>query len=106
MPHAQPSGKSSTPWAARIVRARPVEGAGWPKDVQTQLAAWRRGQFERLRAAREGREDPALPAGETDDVNAVFHAERAHWPWDQVVADADATMTDLIDEIRYASNDT
>src|SRR5689334_8741029 len=88
-------------------RERPAIDGGWsPKDIQTHLAAWRRRQVERLAAAREGRDDPALPAVETDDVNAVFHAERADWPWDRVVADADATMTDLVDEIRYASNET
>jgi hypothetical protein len=86
---------------------RPAIDGGWsPKDVQTHLAAWRRRQAERLAAAREGRDEPALPATETDEVNAVFHAERADWPWDQVVADADATMTDLIAEVRSASDET
>lgn len=88
-------------------RERSAVDGGWsPKDIQTHLAAWRRRQVDRLAAARAGREEPALPATETDDVNAVFHAERADWPWDQVVADADATMADLIAEIRSASDDT
>lgn len=88
-------------------RERTAVDGGWsPKDIQAHLAVWRRRQVDRLAAAREGREDPALPAAETDDVNAVFHAERADWPWEQVVADADATMTDLIAEIRSASDAT
>jgi hypothetical protein len=88
-------------------RERSAIDGGWsPKDIQTHLAAWRRRQVERLAAAREGRENPALPATETDAVNAVFHAERADWPWDRVVADADATMSDFITEIRSASDDT
>jgi DinB family protein len=88
-------------------RHRPAVDGGWsPKDIQAHLAAWRRRQVERLAAAREGREEPTLPAVETDEVNAVFHAQRADWPWDQVVADADATMADLIAEVRAASAET
>jgi hypothetical protein len=88
-------------------RERPAIDGGWsPKDIQAHLAAWRRRQVERLVAVREGREEPTLPAAETDEVNAVFQAERAGWAWDQVVADADATMTDLIAEIRSASDET
>jgi hypothetical protein len=88
-------------------RERSAIDGGWsPKDIQTHLAAWRRRQVERLTAVREGRDEPTLPATETDDVNAVFHAERADWPWDQVAADAEATLTDLVAEIRAASEDT
>src|SRR5436190_3339465 len=79
-----------------------VDGGWSAKDIQAHLAAWRRRMVERMAATREGREEPALAATETDEVNAIFHAERAGWPWDQVVADADTTATDLIAEIEAA----
>jgi len=79
-----------------------VDGGWSAKDIQAHLGAWRRRQVDRMAATREGREEPSLAATETDEVNAIFHAERADWPWDQVVADADATMADLIAEIEAA----
>jgi hypothetical protein len=79
-----------------------VDGGWSAKDIQAHLGAWRRRQTDRMAASREGREEPALAATETDEVNAIFHAERARWSWDQVVADADATTADLIAEIVAA----
>jgi len=79
-----------------------VDGGWSAKDIQAHLGAWRRRQVDRMTAAREGREEPALAATETDEVNAIFHTERARWSWDQVVADADATTADLIAEIVAA----
>jgi hypothetical protein len=80
---------------------------GWSaKDVQAHLAAWRRRQVERLMALRENREEPALASTETDEINAIFHAERAAWTWDEAAADADATMAALIAEVQAASADT
>src|SRR5262245_30101105 len=76
-----------------------VDGGWSAKDVQAHLGAWRRRQVDRMAATREGREEPALAATETDEINAIFHAERARWSWDAVVADADATTADLIAEI-------
>jgi DinB superfamily len=84
-------------------RDRPGVDGGWSaKDIQAHLSAWRRRQVDRMAASREGREEPGLAATETDEVNAIFHAERAAWPWDQVVGDADATTADLIAEIAAA----
>jgi len=80
-----------------------VDGGWSAKDIQAHLAAWRRRQVERMAAVRENRDEPALAATETDEVNAIFHAERAGWSWDHVVADADATTTDLIAEIEAAA---
>jgi hypothetical protein len=79
-----------------------IDGGWSAKDIQAHLGAWRRRQVDRMAASREGREEPALAATETDEVNAIFRAERALWSWDQVVADADATTADLIAEIVAA----
>jgi len=57
-------------------------------------------------ALRENREEPALASTETDEINAIFHAERAAWTWDEAAADADATMAALIAEVQAASADT
>ena len=84
-------------------RDRPGVDGGWSaKDVQAHLGSWRRRMVDRMAANREGREEPSLAATETDEINAMFHAQRAHWPWDQVVADADATTADLIAEVEAA----
>jgi hypothetical protein len=89
------------------VRDAPDADGGWsPKDIQSHLSAWRRHQADRLAARREGREEPAGPAAETDEANAIYHAERAGWSWDQVVADANAASDALIAEIRAASDET
>jgi hypothetical protein len=88
-------------------RDAPAADGGWSsKDVQTHLSAWRQRQVDRMAAAREGRDEPALAAAETDEKNAIFHAERAAWPWDRVAADADATADALIAEVEAASDET
>lgn len=90
-----------------VDRATPAADGGWSaKDVQAHLAVWRQRQVERLVALREGREAPALASDETDEVNAIYHAERADWSWDVVVADAKATMSALIAEVGAASDAT
>lgn len=79
---------------------------GWSaKDIQAHLSAWRHHQVRRMRAIRENRPEPAS-APETDEINAVIHAERAGWPWEHVVEDADATAADLIAEVEAASDET
>jgi hypothetical protein len=86
-----------------VDRDAPAADGGWsPKDVQAHLSAWRQHQLERLVAIREGRDEPA-PAAETDEVNAVIHAQRAAWSWDRVARDAEATADELITEIEAAS---
>jgi hypothetical protein len=88
-------------------RDAPAPDGGWsPKDVQGHLAAWRQRQVDRLVAMREGREEPALASTETDEINAIFHAERAAWPWDRVFGDADATADALVAEVEAASAET
>ncbi len=88
-------------------REQPAPDGAWsPKDIQAHLSAWKRRQVDRLAASREGRDEPALAATETDDINAIFHAERADWTWAEVEADADTTTADLIAEIEVAPADT
>ena len=59
-----------------------------------------------MAAIREGRPEPELPGGDDlDATNAVFHAERAGWPWAEVDADADASADELIAEVQTASDD-
>jgi hypothetical protein len=88
-------------------RDAPAPDGGWsPKDVQAHLSAWRSRQVERLVARREGREAPTLEAAETDEINAIFHARRADWSWDEVVADADASADALIAEVDRAEAST
>jgi hypothetical protein len=89
------------------VRDTPAADGGWsPKDIQAHLSAWRRHQADRFAARREGRDEPQVPAAETDEANAIYHAERADWTWDEVLADADAASDALIAEIRAASDET
>jgi hypothetical protein len=89
------------------VRDAPAADGGWsPKDIQAHLSAWRRHQVERYAARREGRDEVPLPATETDESNAILHAERADWTWDQVLADADEATEALIAEIEVASAET
>ena len=87
-------------------RDAPAADGGWSaKDVQAHLSAWKRHQTERLTAIREGRDEPPDTV-ETDEQNAVFHAERADSPWDDVRADADQAMTDLLAATQAASDET
>lgn len=89
------------------VRDAPADDGGWsPKDIQAHLSAWRGHQVARYAARREGRDEPEIPAVETDEANAILHAERAGWTWDEVLADADAATDALIAEIDAASNET
>jgi DinB superfamily len=87
-------------------RDAPAADGGWSaKDIQAHLSAWKRHQTERLTAIREGRDEPAATA-ETDEQNAIFHAERADWPWADVRADAEQVTMDLIAAIEAATDET
>ena len=87
------------------VRDAPATDGDWsPKDVQAHLTAWKGRTVERLRALRVGLSEPIEV--ETDEANAVFHAERSGWTWDEVLADADATTDELVAEIQAASDET
>jgi hypothetical protein len=82
-------------------------GGGWSaKDTLAHLSAWRQRQADKLAAQREGGAEPQLPAVETDDVNAVFHAEREAWSWERVSADAEATTEALVAELWAAGDET
>jgi hypothetical protein len=87
------------------MRDAPAPDGGWgPKDTQAHLSAWRGRMAERLRALREGADEPTEV--ETDEMNAILHAERAAWSWEQIAADADATADDLMAEIGAAADET
>jgi hypothetical protein len=83
----------------------PADGGWSPKDVLAHLAAWRGHQVARMRAVREGHDEPA-DGRETDAINAVIHAERANWTWARVLRDAEATADALLAEVEAASDDT
>ena len=87
------------------VRDAAADDGGWsPKDVQAHLTAWKGRTVERLRALRVGLSEPIEV--ETDEANAIFHAERSAWTWDEVVADAVATTDELVAEIDAAADET
>jgi hypothetical protein len=87
------------------VRDTPAADGGWgPKDTQAHLSAWRGRMTERLRALRNGTDEPTDV--ETDGMNAILHAERAGWSWEHVAADADATTDDFVAQIRAAAEET
>ena len=82
-------------------------GGGWSaKDILAHLSAWRQQQTDRLAAMREGREEPPLPAAETDDVNAILHDRRADWSWERVATDAESTADGLMAEVAAAGEET
>jgi hypothetical protein len=88
-------------------RDAPAADGGWSaKDIQAHLAAWRRHQADKMAARRTGVEDPDIPATETDATNAIIHAERADWTWEQVLADSTAATELLLAEIEVADDDT
>jgi len=88
-------------------RDAPAADGGWSaKDIQAHLSAWRRHQADRLAARRTGVEAEDIPAAETDATNAVIHAERARWSWDQVLADSTAATELLIAEVEVADDET
>jgi hypothetical protein len=90
-----------------IRRDAPAAGGGWSaKDTLAHLSAWRQRQTNKLAARREGRDEPSLPATEIDEINAGFHAERAHWAWERVAADAEWTAEALVAEVAAASDET
>ena len=87
-------------------RDAPGPDGGWSaKDHLAHLSAWRGRQAAKMAALREGRPEPEMPAEGIDEVNAIFHAERADWTWQWAVGDADATTDALIAEISSASDE-
>ncbi len=87
-------------------RDAPSTDGDWsPKDHLAHLSAWRTRQATKMAALRAGLPEPALPAEGIDDTNAIFHDERAGWTWDQVDADADASLEALVGAVEAASDD-
>ena len=88
-------------------RDTPAADGGWsPKDIQAHLSAWRRHQADRMATQRTRVADEDIPPTETDAANAVIHAERAHWSWEQVLADTTAATELLITEVEVADDAT
>jgi hypothetical protein len=75
-----------------------------PKDHQAHLGAWRRRQIEKMTALRTETPDPGLPATDVDSSNAIFHAERSNWSWEEVYADAEVTSDLLMREVSAAGD--
>jgi uncharacterized protein DUF1706 len=96
------------------VPAATREGAGtlgrWSvKDVMAHLAAWRAIEARRL-AARAGDEDPRhrhdpATTEPIDESNAVLQQRHADWTWEQVTAEADASVDALVAAIERSSTD-
>jgi hypothetical protein len=87
------------------IRDTPKDGDWSPKDTLAHLSAWRQRETDKLAALREGRDEPALPATEIDDVNAIFHDQRAAWTWERVATDAESTADGLQVEVGAATDD-
>ena len=86
-------------------RDTPAPDGGWgPRDTQAHLSAWRGRMADHLRAIRNGSDEPAEI--ETDEMNALLHAERAGWSWEQTATDADSTADALVAEIEAAAEET
>jgi hypothetical protein len=84
----------------------PADGGWSAKDQLAHLSAWRQHQTDKLVALREGREEPPAPATEVDDINAIFHDQRAGWAWERVADDAESTAEGLVAEVAAASDET
>ena len=86
-------------------RDAPGPGGGWSaKDNLAHLAAWRHRQATKMAAIRDGLPEPTLPGDDIDATNAIFHKERARWSWDQVDADADASLDALVAAVEAAGD--
>jgi hypothetical protein len=84
------------------VRDRPLREGDWsPKDHQAHLTAWKTRQADRFEAARTQGELPEWE-GEEDEINARLQAQRADWPWEALVEEAEAASRRLVDELRAA----
>ncbi len=93
--------------AVRDARGRIGEWSA--KDLRAHLAAWRGVEAERLRTGvRELQPDMAdgdAPAASDDEANARIQARRGAWSWDQVAAEADASIDALETQVRSTSVD-
>lgn len=88
--------------------ATPVGDEGWTaKDVRAHLAAWRSIEARRLRAAAgdAANSDDPQPGDPVDASNANIQADRSGWSPEQVAAEADLSIDELIEAIRASSNE-
>ncbi len=90
------------------VRDAPARIGEWSaKDLLAHLAAWRGVEAERLRTGvRDLQPDTAegdARAATDDEANARIQARRSGWSWEQVAADAEASLDDLEALIRTTS---
>ncbi len=81
------------------------------KDVLAHLAAWRAIEAHRLETGwdRQSGEDAAGSSGlaeSEDEANARIQAQRADWPWEQVVSEAEASIDALVASIRGTPAET
>jgi hypothetical protein len=89
------------------IRDRPMREGDWsPKDHQAHLTAWKARQADRFAAARRGEEPPQTADGQTDAINAKLQAERADWPWDAIVQEAEEVSERLNREIATSGQET
>jgi hypothetical protein len=89
-----------------IARDRvPSDGEWSAKDTLAHLSAWRQRETDKLVARREGRVEPKLPATDIDEMNAIFHDQRAGWTWERVAIDAESTADGLLAEVGAASDE-
>jgi hypothetical protein len=83
-------------------------GSWSAKDVLAHLGAWRAIEARRLQATAR---NESFPADDPDtdeqinDSNARLHAERAGWSWDDVDAQADASIEALQQAIALSNHD-
>ena len=92
------------------VRDAPGRIGDWSaKDLLAHLAAWRGVEAERLRTGtRELQPDMAdgdAPAATDDEANARIQTRRASWSWEQVAAEAEASIDALEAQVRTTSGE-
>jgi Protein of unknown function (DUF1706) len=89
------------------MRDKSAADGGWSaKDILAHLSAWRQRMSDVLAVQREGRQAPPATDISVDETNATFHAERAGWAWERVVADAESTAETFVAEVSAASDET
>jgi hypothetical protein len=82
-----------------------ADGEWSAKDILAHLSGWRQRMSDDLAGRRQGRQAAPAPDLPIDEINSNLHAERADWPWDRVVADAEATSETLAAEVSAAADD-
>ena len=93
------------------VRDAPGRVGEWSaKDLLAHLAAWRGVEAERLRTGvRDLQPDTAegdTRAATDDEANARIQARRGSWAWEQVAAEAEASIDALEAQVRTTSGET